>query len=139
MLISTRGRYALRFLVDLAENGRGEYITTQELADRQAISKKYAERLMAALSRGGFISARHGVGGGCRLAVEPDKCRVSDVLAAMNEDIAPVACLSCEPNECPRAGECRTLPMWEKLGGIIQDFFDGITIADLMKQSETPL
>lgn len=133
MLVSTRGRYALRFLVDLAENrGRG-YITVQELSQRQEISEKYAERLMAVLSRMGFVSARHGVGGGCCLAVEPEECRVSDVLAAMNEDIAPVACLTCEPNECPRAKFCRTLPMWQKLGEMIQDFFDGITIADLMR------
>ena len=133
MLVSTRGRYALRFLVDLAENQGEGYITVQELADRQAISKKYAERLMASLSRGKFVETLHGVGGGCRIAVRPEECRVSDVLAAMNEEIAPVACLTCEPNTCPRAETCRTLPMWQKLGGMIQDFFDGITIADLMK------
>lgn len=133
MLISTRGRYALRFLVDLAENGRGEYITTQELADRQEISKKYAERLMALLSRGKFVEAQHGVGGGYKLSVRPEDCRVSDVLSAMNEELAPVACVSCDAEGCPRAGECRTRPMWKKLGGMIQGFFDGITIADLMK------
>ena len=133
MLVSTRGRYALRFLVDLAENQDKGYITVQELSERQEVSEKYAERLMAILSRNGFVSSRHGVGGGCRLAREPEDCRVSDVLAAMNENVAPVACLSCKPNECPRAASCRTLSMWEKLGGMIKDFFDGITIADLMK------
>ena len=133
MLVSTRGRYALRFLVDLAENDRGGYITTQELSERQEVSKKYAERLMASLSRGKFVEAQHGVGGGYRISVRPEECRVSDVLAAMNEELAPVACLSCEPNTCPRAGKCRTLPMWRKLGRMIRGFFDGITIADLMK------
>ena len=133
MLVSTRGRYALRFLVDLAENQGEGYITVQELSERQGISEKYAERLMAVLSKRGFVYARHGVGGGCRLGINPEECRVSDVLAAMNEELAPVSCLSCGAGECPRAGECRTLPMWEKLGGMIQNFFDGITIADLMK------
>ncbi|MBQ7192923.1 MAG: Rrf2 family transcriptional regulator [Synergistaceae bacterium] len=134
MLVSTRGRYALRFLVDLAENQADEgWITTQEIAQRQEVSKKYAERLMAALSLRGLIESQLGLGGGYRLKVRPEDCKVSDVLLAVNEDVAPVACLSCEPNNCPRAGICRTLPMWKKLDGMIQDFFDGITIADLMK------
>ena len=133
MLVSTRGRYALRFLVDLAENIDEGYITTQELAERQEVSKKYAERLMASLSRNNFVEAQHGAGGGYRLCVRPEDCRVSDVLSAMNEELAPVACLSCNPNECLRAADCRTLPMWEKLGNMINDFFEGITIADLMK------
>lgn len=134
MLVSTRGRYALRFLVDLAENQADEgCITTQEIAERQEVSKKYAERLMAALSSKGLVEAQHGAGGGYRLRVRPEDCRVSDVLAAVNEDVSPVACLSCEPNNCPRAEICRTLPMWKKLDGMIQDFFDGITLADLMK------
>lgn len=133
MLVSTRGRYALRFLVYLAQNKGKGYITTQELADEQEVSRKYAERLMASLSHGGFVSAQHGVGGGYRIAVNPEDCRVSDVLAAMDEELAPVSCLSCEPNTCPRAGKCPTLPMWKKLGKVINDFFDGITLADLMK------
>ena len=133
MLISTRGRYALRFLIDLAENVDKGFITTQELSERQEVSKKYAERLMASLSRGNFVEAQHGVGGGYRIGVRPEDCRVSDVLLAMNEELSPVECISCEPNKCPRAKDCRTRPMWEKLGGIIYDFFDGITIADLMK------
>ena len=103
MLISTRGRYALRFLNDLAENVDKGFITTQELSERQEVSKKYAERLMASLSRGNFVEAQHGVGGGYRIVVRPEECRVSDVLLAMNEEFAPVTCTACEPNECPRA------------------------------------
>ena len=135
MLVSTRGRYALRFLVDLAENqGTEGYITTHELAERQQVSQKYAERLMGALSKGKFVETAHGKGGGYRLGLAPGDCRVSDVLRAMNEEIAPVECLACDPNNCPRAKNCRTLPMWQKLGRVINEFFDGVTIADLMKR-----
>ncbi|MBR0095352.1 MAG: Rrf2 family transcriptional regulator [Synergistaceae bacterium] len=134
MLISTRGRYALRFLVDLAENQGDGYITTRELAQRQEVSQKYAERLMALLSRGDFVSTQHGKGGGYRLKDSPASYKVSDILLAMDEELAPVECLTCRPNTCPRAKNCRTLPMWEKLGAMIEDFFGGITLADLMKQ-----
>ena len=134
MLISTRGRYALRFLVDLAENQADEgFITTQEIAERQQVSHKYAERLMAILSRKKFVHTQHGKGGGYRLDRNPEDYRVSEVLEAMSEELVPVECLKCEPNTCPRAENCKTLPMWQKLGGIIQNFFDGITLADLMK------
>ena len=134
MLISTRGRYALRFLVDIAENQKPEgYITTQEIAERQEVSIKYAERLMASLSRNNFVKTQHGKNGGYRLGRSPEQCRVSDVLRAMNEELVPVECMTCEPNTCPRAEHCRTLPMWQKLGKVINDFFDGVTIADLMK------
>ena len=134
MLISTRGRYALRFLIDIAENQGDEgYITTHEIAQRQEVSQKYAERLMALLSHNGFVKTAHGKNGGYRLGRSPEQCRVSDVLRAMNEELVPVECMTCEPNTCPRAGTCKTLPMWQKLGKVINDFFDGVTIADLMK------
>lgn len=88
---------------------------------------------MVSLSKNNFVSASHGKNGGYRLRLEPESYRVSDVLRAMDEELAPVECLRCEPNECPRAAGCRTLPMWQKLGKVITDFFDGITLADLMK------
>ena len=133
MLITTRGRYALRFMIDLAEHQREHgYITTLELAERQQVSHKYAERLMASLSRSKFVKAAHGKEGGYRLSNPPEDYRVSDILSAMNENLAPVECMKCEPNTCPRAGQCKTLPMWKKLGKVINDFFDGITLADLM-------
>ncbi|MBQ9595854.1 MAG: Rrf2 family transcriptional regulator [Synergistaceae bacterium] len=137
MLISTRGRYALRFLVDLAENQGGDndnFVTIQEIAERQEVSRKYAERLVALLSSKDFIMTRHGKHGGCRLAFPPEDYRVSDILLAVNEDLTPVECLTCSPNKCKRAGTCRTLPMWQKLDGIINNFFDGVTLADLMKK-----
>lgn len=136
MLISTRGRYALRFLVDLAENqGEEDYIPMKDIADRQEISHKYAERLLGLLSKGNFVSARHGKGGGYRLKGSPGDYRISEILRAMDEELAPVACLACKPNECHRAPDCRTLPMWQRLESLVTDFFDGITLADLVKQS----
>ena len=136
MLISTRGRYALRFLVDLAENQGNGYITTRELAQRQEVSQKYAERLMAQLSKSNFVRTQHGKGGGYRLAREPEEYKISEILLAMDEDLAPVECLTCKPNECSRAKDCRTLPMWEKLDVLIKVFFGGISIKDLMKQNQ---
>ena len=134
MLISTRGRYALRFLIDLAENQDDEgFIPTHEICKRQNVSQKYAERLMALLSRKKFVETAHGKCGGYRLDRSPEEYRVSDILRAMNEDLVPVECMKCEPNKCERAYECRTLPMWQKLGEVINNFFDGITLADLMK------
>lgn len=133
MLVSTRGRYALRFMVDLAENQGEGFITTNELATRQEVSQKYAERLMVALSKHDFLDTRHGKNGGYRLNRYPEDYRVSEILTAMDEELAPVACLTCKPNECHRAKDCRTLPMWQKLDTMITDFFDGITLADLMK------
>lgn len=138
MLISTRGRYALRFLIDLAENQGDAYIPMKDISDRQEISPKYAERLMSVLSKHHFVEAQHGKGGGYRLSRAPADYRVSDVLRLMDEELAPVACLSCKPDGeastpgCHRAPNCRTLPMWQKLDGMITNFFDGITLADLM-------
>ena len=133
MLISTRGRYALRFLVDLAENQAEGYITTRELAERQEVSQKYAERLMVLLSKNFLVKTQHGKGGGYKLSKEPEEYKVSEVLKAMNEELSPVECLTCSPNACPRSENCRTLPMWTKLDEMINNFFDKTTLRDLMK------
>lgn len=133
MLISTRGRYALRFLVDLAENQADGYITTRELADRQEVSQKYAERLMVLLSKKFLVKTQHGKGGGYKLSKEPEEYKISEILAAMDENLSPVDCLTCNPNSCPRSENCRTLPMWTKLDGMINDFFEKTTLKDLMK------
>ena len=126
----------MRFLVDLAEHRSEGYITTHELAERQEVSQKYAERLMALLSKNKFVITQHGKGGGYCLAHDPKDYKVSEILTAMDEELAPVQCLTCSPNLCPRAENCRTLPMWEKLGKMINNFFDGITLKDLMKSEK---
>ena len=133
MLISTRGRYALRFLIYLAENQNDGYITTREISKSQEVSQKYAERLMVLLSKKFLVTTQHGKGGGYRLSKEPENYKVSEILIAMDEKLAPVECLVCEPNKCKRAENCRTLPMWMKLDDMINDFFERTTLKDLMK------
>ncbi len=134
-MISTRGRYALRVLIDLAEHRNGSYIPMKDVADRQDISLKYLERIVPVLTQSGFIEGVHGKGGGYRLVKNPDECKVGDVLRLTEGDLAPVACLAQGAPPCGRAAECRTLDMWKKFYTLINDYFDGITIADLMKSS----
>ena len=134
-MISTRGRYALRVLIDLAEHRNGNYIPMKDIADRQDISLKYLERIVPVLTKSGLIEGVHGKGGGYRLVLAPEKCVVGDVLRLTEGDLAPVACLAKDAKPCARAAECRTLGMWKRFNTLINDFFDGITVADLMKSS----
>ena len=136
MLISTRGRYALRVMIDLAENQTDGYIPMKDVAQRQDISLKYLERILPALAKSGCIDGVHGKGGGYRLTRKPEEYRVGDILRLTEGDLAPVACLECNANPCKRAHECRTLSMWTKFHSMINDYFDGITIADLVKHKE---
>ncbi len=134
-MISTRGRYALRVLIDLAEHRNGSFIPMKDVADRQDISLKYLERIVPVLTQSGLIEGVHGKGGGYRLVKSPDECRVGDILRLTEGDLAPVACLAQGAPPCARAADCRTLGMWQKFYNLINDYFDGITIADLMKSS----
>ena len=134
MMISTKGRYALRVMIDIAEHCNGEYIPMKDVVKRQQVSQKYVERIMTMLSKAGFVEAVHGKGGGYRLNRSPDEYIVGDILRLTEGSLAPVACLDCDAEECERADQCRTLPMWKELNDRITDFFDGITIADLMKK-----
>ena len=134
-MISTRGRYALRVMIDLAEHQNGSYIPMKDVADRQDISLKYLERIVPVLTQEGFIEGLHGKGGGYRLVKAPEDCRVGDILRLTEGDLAPVACLAKGATPCAKAAECRTLAMWQKFNTLINDYFDGITIADLMKSS----
>lgn len=138
MMISTRGRYALRVLIDLAEHQNGSYIPMKEVADRQDISLKYIERIMPLLTKAKIVEGQHGKGGGYRLDGEPAKYRVGDILRLTEGDLAPVACLGCDAKPCSRAAECRTLPMWQRFNAMTNDYFNGITIADLMQTAGSP-
>ena len=133
MMISTRGRYALRVLIDLAERADGGFIPMKEVAARQEISLKYLERILPDLTKSGLIEGQQGKGGGYRLMKEPDEIRVYDVLRLTEEDLAPVACLAEGAKPCDKQSECRTLPMWEKFSALTKEFFSGISIADLMQ------
>lgn len=130
-MITTRGRYALRVMVDLAEHRGAGYIPMKEIADRQGLSVKYMERIMPALTKRGLVEGSHGKGGGYRLSVDPDDCTVLDVLLAAGEDIVPVACLEGGESGCGRAAECRTLPVWKEYYRLTLEYFRGITLSSL--------
>lgn len=133
MMISTRGRYALRVLIDMAEHQDGEYIPLKEVAARQGISLNYVERIMSVLTKAKLVEGLHGKGGGYRLTKSPNQYKVGDILRLAEGDLAPVACLGCEAKECDRKVECRTFSMWDKFYNITNEYFDGITLADLMQ------
>lgn len=136
MMISTRGRYALRVLTDMAENGGSGYIPMKEIAARQNISLKYLEKILPGLVDAGFIEGVHGKGGGYRLIKKPEECRISDILKVTDGDLAPVACLEEGAAECARKDECRTLPLWNGLNEVINEYLDSVTLADLMKETK---
>ena len=130
-MISTRGRYALRVMIDLAEQGRETYTPLKEVAERQRISKKYIEAIMASLSKAGLVDAVHGKGGGYRLNKDAADYTVGEILRVTEGDLAPVACLEHGAKPCEYAGDCKTLPVWDKLNLMINGYLDGITLAEL--------
>lgn len=132
-MISSRGRYALRVLIDLAEHSDGTYIPMKEVAQRQAISLKYLEKILPLLVADKLVEGLHGKGGGYRLTRAPEAYRVSEVLRLTEGDLAPVSCLECSAESCERSSECRTLPMWTELNRRILEYLDSVSIADLMK------
>ncbi|HOA84737.1 MAG TPA: RrF2 family transcriptional regulator [Bacillota bacterium] len=139
MMISTKGRYALRVMIDLAEHDTGEYIPLKEIAERQEISEKYLENIISVLTKANYLSGLRGKGGGYRLTRRPEQYTVGSILKLTEGSLAPVACLKSSPNRCTRSADRRTLPMWEKLYKLIDDFFESITIAELAKDSEKQL
>ncbi|MCQ2613887.1 MAG: Rrf2 family transcriptional regulator [Treponemataceae bacterium] len=135
MIVSTRGRYALRVMTDLAEHQDSEnYIALKSIAERQNISQKYIESIMTMLSKAGFVDAVHGKGGGYRLNREPEKYSVRKILELTEGSLAPVSCLECNAAECARKDQCRTLPMWKDFYRTTLDFFEKYTLKDLMKK-----
>lgn len=134
MIVSTRGRYALRVLIDMAEHNNDDRIPLKEIAERQEISQKYIESIMSLLSKNGIVNGVHGKGGGYKLVKKPSEYKVGEILEITEGTLAPVACLEKNAETCPREPNCRTLPMWSKLDNLIKNFFNSITIADLMKE-----
>ena len=132
MMISTKGRYALRVMIDLAENYGKGYVPMKEVAERQNISLKYLERILPVLTKNKLIEGLQGKGGGYRLASEPAEYRVGDILRLTEGSLAPVACLSCETNTCERALSCKTLPMWTEFHKLTNTYFDKIALSDLI-------
>ena len=136
MLISTKGRYALRVLVDMAEHQTAGYLPLKEVAQRQEISEKYLESIVKALVHNGVLTGVRGKGGGYRLCAPPEQIRISDVLNYMEGSLAPVACLEAGAGPCPRAAECRTLEFWRGLDEAIRNYAAGFTLADLMRRGQ---
>ena len=131
-MISTKGRYALRVMIDLAEHEGEGCIPLKDVAERQAISKKYLEIIAKDLVTGGFITGVSGKGGGYRLSRQPAEYSAGEILEWMEGTLAPVACLECGAKECTRKQICKTLPMWREFNTMIHDFFYGKTLADLV-------
>ena len=133
MIVSTKGRYALRILMDLAENRGSAYVPMKDIAARQELSLKYLERIVPLLSRNGLVEGVHGKGGGYRLAIQPEECSLWQVLTLTEGDLAPVSCLECGAKPCERAAACRTLPVWQELDRRIRDYLCSVTLADLLE------
>lgn len=135
MKISTKGRYAIRVMIDLAEHNTQEFIPLMDIAKRQEISEKYLEAIVVLLSKAGLVQSLRGKGGGYRLNKNPNEYTVAQILRITEGDFAPVACLEGEVNNCERIAECKTLKMWSGFQKVVEDYFEGITIEDLLKQS----
>ncbi|MCQ2122632.1 MAG: Rrf2 family transcriptional regulator [Fibrobacter sp.] len=136
MRISTKGRYALRVMIDLAKNGRDNYVKLQELSARQQISEKYLEGILGTLVRSKLLEGARGKGGGYKLKCEPSECSVWDILSLTETSVAPVACLDDKENKCERAGICITLPVWKELDGIIRGYLEGVKLDQFVRGVE---
>ena len=136
MIVSTKGRYALRVMVYFVLHGTEEYIPLKEIAEAEGISQKYLESIMTTLSKGGFVDAVHGKGGGYRLNRKPEEYTVGSILKLTEGSLNTVSCTTQGPSACARATCCHTLPMWEKLDRMVDEFFEGITLADLLETAE---
>ena len=131
-MISTKGRYAVRVMIDLASNDQGRFIPLKDIAARQEISKKYLEIIMKDMVAGGLVTGASGKGGGYRLSRRPEDYRLDEILEIMEGPLAPVACLSGEKNECPRREQCRTLPLWTEFDTLVHSFLHGKRLIDLI-------
>ena len=135
MIVSTKGRYALRVMVSFAQRGTDDYIPLKEIAEAEGISQKYLETIMSTLSKAGFVDAVHGKGGGYRLNRAPAQYTVGSILKLTEGSLAPVSCTTQGPAACSRSTCCQTKPMWERLDKMIDEFFEGITLADLLTET----
>ena len=136
MLISTKGRYALRVLVDMAEHQSERYIPLKDIAQRQEISEKYLESIVKLLVRGGILDGLRGKGGGYRLRRDPAQLSAGEILRLCEGTLAPVSCLTDDAPPCPRTAFCRTRPLWQGLDEVISDYLDHVTLSDLMRRDD---
>jgi Rrf2 family iron-sulfur cluster assembly transcriptional regulator len=132
MIVSTKGRYALRVMIDLAEHQSEKYVPLKEVAARQEISEKYLENILKVLVQNGFLEGLRGKGGGYRLTRSPDQYTVEEILLLTEGSLAPVACLDGDCKGCSRSDECPTLDVWKNLDKLINDYLDGVTLDQLV-------
>ncbi|MEE0859205.1 MAG: Rrf2 family transcriptional regulator [Acutalibacteraceae bacterium] len=138
MMVSTKGRYALRILIDLALHPKEEYVSLKGIAERQDVSMKYLENIVATLSKADFLESQRGKNGGYRLKNAPTEYTIGSILKLTEGTLAPVACLeNCSTDECSRSGKCLTLPLWQKLDSIVNDYLESVTLADLINKNIT--
>ena len=137
MIVSTKGRYALRVMIDLAEHQADKYVPLKEVAARQEISEKYLENILKVLVQNGFLEGLRGKGGGYRLTRSPEQYTVEEILNLTEGSLATVSCLAAGAAPCRRMPECRTYKMWKGLDDLISNYFRGITLADLAAPEET--
>ena len=135
-MISTRGRYAIRVMIDLAENDNGSYIPLKDIAARQDISKKYLEIIVKDMVAGGLLVGASGKGGGYRLVRRPEEYSVGEIIELMEGSLSSVACLAGGSVNCPRAAACETLPLWAEYDRLTHDFFYGKRLSDLVRQPQ---
>ena len=135
-MITTKGRYALRVMIDLAEHGQAGYIPLKDISARQEISKKYLEIIMRDLVAGNLVNGASGKGGGYRLSRRPEEYTVYEILRQMEGTLSPVACLADAENRCPRREQCLTLPLWTEYDTLTRDFFSRKTLGDLIRKQE---
>lgn len=131
-MISTRGRYALRVMLDLAANDNGHYIPLKDIAARQEISKKYLEIIVKGLVGGNMVVGASGKGGGYKLCRKPEEYSVGEIIELMEGSLSPVACLADKTYECTRRNICKTLPLWQEYDNMMRDFFYGKKLSDLL-------
>lgn len=136
MMVSTKGRYALRVMIDLAEHRSDKYVPLKEVAERQEISEKYLENILKVLVQNGFLTGLRGKGGGYRLTRSPDQYTVAEILELTEGSLAPVSCLAPNAPVCPRMANCRTYGMWKGLDELISNYFSNITLEDLAMTGE---
>ena len=137
MKISTRGRYALRFMIDLAQHDNGEYIALKDVSARQDISIKYLEQITALLSKFGLLVSVRGPQGGYKLAKTPEKYTVGEILRTTEGNLAPISCLEQTPNLCARQQTCPTLKMWKGLNDVINNYLDSVTLESLVNDASS--
>ena len=136
MIVSTKGRYALRVMVCFAQRGGEGYSPLKEIAESEGISQKYLESIMTVLSKAGFVDAVHGKGGGYRLNRQPEEYTIGSILKLTEGSLNVASCTTQGAAACSRSECCQALPMWEKLDQMIDDFFEGITLADLLQDAK---